>query len=134
MPNFNHVVIVGHLTRDPVLRYLPSQTPITEFAVAVNRRWFGPDGQKKEEVGFFDITAFGKQAEVINKHLKKGNPLLISGRLSFQSWTNKDGKKRNRVFITLENFQFLSGPRPGETAASADAAQDTPPRDGETNF
>lgn len=145
MPNFNLVVIVGHLTRDPVLRYLPSQTPLTEFAIAVNRRWTGNDGQKKEEVGFFEVTSFGKQAEVINQHLKKGDPLLVSGRLSFQAWTNKEGQNRSRVFITLENFQFLAGARPrtpapaggnppAETQCPENPDQEPPPREDDIPF
>ena len=107
MANFNKVLLIGNLTRDPQLSYTPSQTAVVEFGLAVNRNWTGQDGQKKEETCFVDCTAFGKRAETINKYLTKGRPVLVEGRLTFSSWTAQDGTKRSRLRVTVENFQFL---------------------------
>jgi len=114
MANFNKIFLMGNLTRDPQLSYLPSETPVVEFGLAVNRRWTGKDGAKKEETCFVDCRAFGRQAENINKYLSKGRPLFVEGRLSFDSWTAQDGSKRSKHRVTVENFQFLGG-APGGT-------------------
>lgn len=107
MANFNKILLVGNLTRDPQLSYLPSQTAVVEFGLAVNRTWTGKDGQKKEEICFIDCRAFAGQAETINKYLSKGKPVLIEGRLKFDSWTAQDGSKRSKHSVVVETFQFL---------------------------
>jgi len=109
MANFNKIFLMGNLTRDPQLSYLPSETPVVDFGLAVNRRWTGKDGTKKEDTCFVDCRAFGRQAENINKYLSKGRPLFVEGRLSFDSWTAQDGSKRSKHRVTVENFQFLGG-------------------------
>jgi single-strand DNA-binding protein len=113
MANFNKVILLGNLTRDPQLSYLPSQTPVVDFGLATNRRWTSQDGQQREEACFVDCRAFGKPAETINKYCKKGRPLLIEGRLTFDSWTGKDGEKRSKLRVTIETFQFVSS-TPGQ--------------------
>ena len=100
---------MGNLTRDPQLTYLPSQTAVVEFGLAVNRKWTGKDGEGKEETCFVDCRAFGRLAENINKYLTKGRPLFVEGRLTFDSWTAQDGTKRSKHRVTVENFQFLPG-------------------------
>jgi len=110
MANFNKVFLMGNLTRDPQLSYLPSQTAVVDFGLAVNRRWKGQDGENKEETCFVDCRAFGRTAENINKYLTKGKPLFVEGRLTFDSWTAQDGTKRSKHRVTVENFQFLGGP------------------------
>ena len=107
MASFNKIMLIGNLTRDPALSYLPSQTSVVEFGVAVNRKWHDKDGNKKEEVCFVDCRAFGKSAETLNKYCKKGNPIFVEGRLSFDSWTKEDGGKATKHRVTIENFQFL---------------------------
>lgn len=107
MANFNKVLLIGNLTRDPQLSYLPSQTAVVDFGLAVNRRWTGRDGEKKEETCFVDCRAFGRSAENINKYLSKGRAVFVEGRLTFDSWTAQDGTKRSRHRVTVENFQFL---------------------------
>lgn len=109
MANFNKVILVGNLTRDPQLSYLPSQTAVVEIGLAVNRNWTGKDGSKREETCFIDCRAFGRQAENINKYLSKGRPVLIEGRLTYDTWTAQDGTKRSRHRVTIENFRFLGG-------------------------
>ena len=118
MANFNKIFLMGNLTRDPQFSYLPSETPVVDFGLAVNRRWTGKDGTKKEETCFVDCRAFGRLAENINKYLSKGRPLFVEGRLSFDSWTAQDGSKRSKHRVTVENFQFL-GSAPGGTNTSA---------------
>jgi len=110
MANYNKVLLIGNLTRDPQLSYLPSQTAVVDFGLAVNRRWTGQDGEQREESCFVDCQAFGRQAENINKYMTKGRQLFVEGRLTFNSWTAQDGTKRSRLRVTVERFQFLGGP------------------------
>jgi len=110
MAAFNKVFLMGNLTRDPQLTYLPSQTPVVDFGLAVNRRWKSREGEDREETCFVDCRAFGRMAENINKYMSKGRPLFVEGRLTFDSWTAQDGTKRSRHRVTVENFQFLGGP------------------------
>ena len=110
MANFNKVLLIGNLTRDPQLSYTPNQTAVVDFGLAVNRKWKGQDGESKEETCFVDCRAFGRTAENINKYLTKGRPLFIEGRLTFDSWTAQDGTKRSKHRVTVENFQFLGSP------------------------
>jgi single-strand DNA-binding protein len=107
MANFNKVILLGNLTRDPQLRYLPSNTAVCEFGLAVNRQWRDRDGNQKDETCFVDISAFGRQGETINQYLSKGRPVLIEGRLRFDSWTGQDGQKRSKLSVVAENFQFV---------------------------
>ncbi len=126
MANFNKVLLMGNLTRDPQLSYLPSQTAVVDFGLAVNRRWTGKDGQAKEEVCFVDCRAFGKQAETINKYLTKGRAVFLEGRLTFDSWTAQDGSKRSKHRVTVENFQFLpSAAATGDTGDRQEAAPES---------
>ena len=139
MANFNKVILLGNLTRDPQLSYLPSQTPVVDFGLATNRRWTGQDGQQRDETCFVDCRAFGKPAETINKYCKKGKPLLVEGRLSFDSWTAQDGSKRSKLRVTVESFQFMpiggAKPSAGDTdesqAPAPDAGQDQPQTGGD---
>lgn len=110
MASFNKVILLGNLTRDPQLKYLPSQTAVAEFGIACNRKFKSAAGEDREEVTFVDITAFGKQAELINQYFTKGKPIFIEGRLKFDSWEDKQGGgKRSRLTVVLENFQFIGG-------------------------
>ncbi len=95
MANFNKVLLMGNITRDLELRYLPNQTAVCDLGLAVNRTWTGPDGIKKEEVTFVDCTVFGKQAEILGKYKKKGDPLFVEGRLKLDQWEH-EGQKRLR--------------------------------------
>ena len=143
--NFNKVILAGNLTRDPQLSYTPSQTAVCEFGMAVNRRYKGADGQQRDDVCFVDCQAWGKTGEIINQYMTKGRPLLVEGRLTYESWENKDGQKRSRLRVTVENFQFLGGQkddgsqerRPANTNRPAppnynDTPPPPPPTDGPT--
>ncbi len=109
MASFNKVILMGNLTRDPQLSYLPSQMPVVEIALAVNRNWTSKDGEKKEEVCFVDCKAFGKQAETLNKYMSKGRPLLVEGHLQLSSWEDKEGNKRSKMRVVIDQFQFVGG-------------------------
>ena len=108
MPNYNKVILMGNLTRDPEVRYTSSGTAIAKLGIAVNRSWSNKDGQKQEETTFVDVDAFGRQAETIGQYLKKGRPIMVEGRLKFDQGDDKQtGQKRSKLGVTLENFQFL---------------------------
>lgn len=109
MANYNRIILLGNLTRDPQLSYLPSQTPVVEFGLAVNRTWKDQAGQKKEEVLFIDCKVFGKPAEVVNQYAKKGQPLLVEGRLTLEQWDGKDGQKHSKHRVVVEGFQLMGG-------------------------
>ena len=111
MRGFNKVILMGNLTRDPQLKYLPSQTAVVEFGLAMNRKWKTPQGEERDEVCFVDCSAFGKQAEVINQYCTKGKQLFVEGRLKYDQWEDKQGGgKRSKMSVVVENFQFLGGP------------------------
>ena len=117
MASYNKVILVGNLTRDPQMSYLPSQMAVVEFGLAVNRRWRGADNQQREETCFVDCRAYGKQAETINQFLQKGKAVLVEGRLQYDTWEGKDGVKRSKHRVVIERFQFLSAPGPARAAA-----------------
>jgi single-strand DNA-binding protein len=122
MANFNKVLLMGNLTRDPQLRYLPSQMAVVDFGLAVNRRWKGPQGEDREEVTFVDCTAWAKQAETINQYFQKGKPIFIEGRLKYDTWEDKQGGgKRSRLVVVVENFQFIGGRDGGAGGGGAPA-------------
>ena len=120
MASFNKVILMGNLTRDPELRYTPKGTAIARLGLACNRKWKSETGEMKEEVTFVDVDAFGKTAETIAQYLKKGRPILIEGRLRYETWDDKQTKqKKSKLGVVLENFQFLdSGGNRGESGGA----------------
>ena len=122
MRGFNKVILMGNLTRDPQLKYLPSQTAVVEFGLAVSRKWKTPQGEEREDVCFVDCSAFGRGAEVINQYCTKGKPLFVEGRLKLDQWEDKQGGgKRSKMSVVVENFQLLGGPSGG--AGNPDEAE-----------
>jgi single-strand DNA-binding protein len=152
MASFNKVILAGNLTRDPELRYTPKGTAVARLGIACNRKWKSETGEMKEEVTFVDVDAFGKTAETIGQYLKKGRPILIEGRLRYDTWEDKQsGQKKSKLSVVLENFQFLDSgggrgegaaeaprPRPPSGAAPAAAAEpadgDAPPESDDVPF
>jgi single-strand DNA-binding protein len=123
MANVNRVILIGNLTRDPQLRYLPSQTAVVDFGLATNRRYQTASGEEREEVCFVDCTAFGRMAEVLNQYCQKGKQIYLEGRLKFDTWEDKQGGgKRSKLSVVVENFQFL-GSREGGGAGAAPAQE-----------
>jgi single-strand DNA-binding protein len=105
MASFNRVILVGNLTRDPELRYIPSGTAVSEIGLAVNDRVKKGD-QWVDETTFVDITLWGRTAEVANEYLSKGSNILIEGRLKLDSW-EKDGQKRSKLRVVADKMQML---------------------------
>jgi len=104
----NKVIIIGNLTRDPELRAIPSGTQVTGLGVATNRVWKDKDGNKQEAVEYHNVSVFGRQAETCAQYLKKGQSVLVEGRLQTRSW-EADGIKKYRTEIIAERVQF--GPK-----------------------
>jgi len=123
MPSLNKVLIIGHLTRDPQLSYLPSQAAVAEFGLAMNRKYKKQDGSPGEEVCFVNCLIFGKRAEVIRSYFKKGDPIFVEGRLRFESWTADGGSNRSRLRVFVENFEFVGH----RSKAAGDANTDEKP-------
>lgn len=110
--SFNKVLLMGNLTRDPEMRHLPnSNTAVTKFGLAVNRRFRTADGEQREEVTFVDCDAFGRTAEMMSQYLKKGRPVFIEGHLRLDTW-EKDGQKQSKLKVVVDSFQFIDS-KPG---------------------
>jgi single-strand DNA-binding protein len=124
MASFNKVILAGNLTRDPELRYTPSGRAVTRFTLAVNRTYSTETGEKKEEVSFIDIDAWGKQAETLSQYMKKGRPLLVEGRLKQDTWEDKNTKqKQSKLKVVLESFSFIDSRGADASAGEAPRAR-----------
>ena len=130
--SLNKVFLMGNLTRDPELRYIPSGTAVANFSMAINRTYKDAGGEKKEEVSYVRIEVWGKMAEVCGEYLTKGRPVLVEGRLKSRSWETPEGQKRNSLDVVAIGVQFLgskgdksqgSGARNPSENSSGDKAQ-----------
>ena len=121
MVSFNRVILAGNLTRDPELRFTNDGVPVCSFGLAVNRV-----RSRKEEGDFFDISAWRELGETVANYKKKGEPILVEGRLQYRTWEAQDGSKRSKVDVVADNVQFLGGRADadgGAGAASSGGAQ-----------
>lgn len=107
MASYNRVVLMGNLTRDPELRYIPSGTAVSEIGLAVNDR-IKKNDQWVDEATFVDVTLWGRTAEVANEYLSKGSSILIEGRLKLDTW-EKDGQKRSKLRVVADKMQMVGG-------------------------
>lgn len=123
MLELNKVLLIGNLTRDPEVRYLPSGTAVAEFDIGVNRRYKNREGELQKETLFIRISAFGPTAEFCGEYLKKGGRVFVEGRLRSDSWEAKDGTKRTRIGVVAFRIQF-AGPKPA--AAAVEEGQESP--------
>ena len=114
MVSFNRVVLAGNLTRDPELRFTNDGIPVCSFGLAVNRV-----RSKSEEVDFFDISAWRELGETIANYKKKGDPILLEGRLQYRTWEAQDGSKRSKVDVVADNVQFLGARGDSDDSASS---------------
>lgn len=109
MASYNRVILLGNLTRDPQVRYIPSGTAVAEIGLAINRYWFDKQSNsRREETTFVDVTLWGRDAEVAGEYLAKGRPVLIEGRLQLDTWDDKQsGQKRSKLRVVGERMQLL---------------------------
>src|SRR5215208_5300230 len=114
MVSFNRVVLAGNLTRDPELRFTNDGIPVCSFGLAVNRV-----RSRSEEVDFFDISAWRELGETIANYKKKGDPILLEGRLQYRTWEAQDGSKRSKVDVVADNVQFLGSRSDSDDGASS---------------
>ncbi len=119
MGEYNKVILLGNLTRDPDLRYTPTGTPVCEFSLAVHHRYRLHD-DFKEEVCFIDVVAFGKVGERTKDYLQKGSQVLVDGRLTQKRWETPEGKSRSKYEVVASTIQFLDKNSP----VSADSEKD----------
>lgn len=127
MASFNKVILMGNLTRDPETRVTASGITICKLGLAVSRVYSTRDGERREETTFVDIDAFGKQAEVITKYMRKGKPIMIEGRLKLDQWEGNDGQKRSKLGVVLENFQFVGSRDDGDSSGGGGYEKSSPP-------
>jgi len=130
MASFNRVILLGNLTRDPELRYVPSGTAVVDLGLAVNDRRKNASGEWVEETTFVDVTLWGRTAEVASEYLSKGSPVLIEGRLRLDTWENSEGQKRSKLRVVGERMQMLgaaSGSTTRRAAQRPEQAPTTPP-------
>jgi len=104
---YNKVIMIGNLTRDIELKYIPSGQAIAKSAIATSHKYKTQTGEQKEEVCFLDFDVFGKQAEILNQYVKKGSKVMLEGRLILNRWTAQDGSNRSNHTLRVENFKFL---------------------------
>ena len=130
MPSYNHVTLMGNLTRDPELRYTTGGTAVCDLSLAINRKWKDKQtDQMKEEVSFIDCVVWARAAEVICEHMKKGNAILIDGELRQERWKDKEsGANRSKIKVHVKSFQFVGGKR-DDQGAQQGASQEAPPAD-----
>ncbi|MFH1074856.1 MAG: single-stranded DNA-binding protein [Candidatus Firestonebacteria bacterium] len=124
MASLNKVMLIGNLTRDPELKYIPSGSAVGTLNIAVSRKYKAQDGSLKEDVCFVRVTVWGKPAENCNEYLSKGSPVYIEGRLQYRTW-EKDGQKRSSLDVVAERVQFLGGKKK-EAAGDEEAVPEEP--------
>ncbi len=110
MSNYNKVLLMGRLTKDPELRYTSQGRPVADLGLAVNREYTSGNERRKDTT-FVDVTVWSRQAEIICQYLQKGAPLFVEGHLRMDNWETQDGQKRSKLRVVLDNFQFIGGPR-----------------------
>ena len=117
MASLNRVVLAGNITRDPELRFTQEGTPVANFGLAVNR----VRSKNKDAADYFNVVAWRGLAETIANHKKKGDPILVEGRLQYSSWEAEDGARRSKVDVVAENVQFLSTADGGSSSSARSA-------------
>jgi single-strand DNA-binding protein len=127
MLELNKVMLIGNLTRDPELSYLPTGTALAKMGIAVNRSWKDKSGQWQREASFFDLEAWSQSAEFAAKYLKKGRRVFVEGSLRQNTWEAQDGSKRSQVRISVDRIQFADAPgREGEGSGAAEGGYQQP--------
>ena len=123
---YQRTVVVGHLGRDPEMRYTQEGTPVTSFSVATTRRWTSREGEAREETTWFRVSAWGRQAEVCNQYLSKGRLALVEGTVSASAWKGRDGEARASLELRADRVVFLGGRgEPAEAEAGPEVEEGT---------
>jgi len=128
MPSFNRVILVGHLGRDPELRYTPQGTPVCSFSMATTEKR-KKDGALDEITTWFRVTLWGRQAEVASQYLTKGKPVYIEGRLRVEEYTDREGKNRYSLEVNGTDLQFIGGNDRGQSAPQSNQPAKPEPAD-----
>lgn len=115
MPNYNKVILAGHLTRDIEIKHISGDTAVGNVGLAVSRKFRTKSGENREEVCFVDCEAWGRTAEVMAQYLTKGSAVLIDGRLKLDTWQDKDGGNRSKLKVVIESFNFVGGKDTGQS-------------------
>lgn len=124
MSDVNRVFLIGNLVQDPELKDIGKGNKVTNFVMALNRHWTGPEGEKAEEVSFIDCVSYGKRAEAIDKYLSKGRKIFVEGRLKQEKWTDKETKKtQSRLRVIVESFNFMDSKKEACTATACVPAE-----------
>ena len=118
--DLNRVMLVGRLTRDPELRQTGAGTSYVRFSIANNRNYTS-NGERREEVSYFNCVAWARQAEIINEYCRKGKQVAIDGRLQQRSWEGQDGKKQSSVDVVVDNLQLLGARMEGGGGGGGDS-------------
>lgn len=129
----NKVMVIGHLGRDPEMRYTPSGRPVTSFSVVTTRAWTSAEGERHEESEWFNVVAWGNLAEICNQYLTKGQQVYVEGRLQTRGWEDEQGKKHYRtelvaseMIVLGERRNNISGPTPSTTETPDEGGEDIP--------
>jgi len=130
MRGLNKVMVIGHLGRDPEMRYTPSGRPVTSFSVVTTRTWTSAEGERHEESEWFNVVAWGNLAEICNQYLKKDQQVYVEGRLQTRGWEDEDGKKHYRTEL-VANEMIVLGER--RTTIHSNGPGDEP-NDGNYNY
>ena len=126
MASLNRVFLIGNLTRDPELRYIPAGTAVATFTIAANRTYASKTGEKKEEVCFMRVVVWARMAEVCGEFLSKGSPVFVEGRLQSRNWEDANGQKRSTVEVVATNVQFLGSKGKGQAGPVEGQEQQIP--------
>jgi len=118
--SLNKVLLIGNLTRDPELKFLPSGAAVANFGIAVNRTYKGSDGEAQEDTCFLEIVAWNRLAEICGEYLAKGRPIFVEGRLQMDFWETEDGQKKSRLKVVAQNIQFLGTGAKDDTEDASD--------------
>ena len=120
MANFNKVIVAANLVSDPELKTV-GDSSVVRFRVAINRKFTTKSGEKKEESTYIDAEMWGPRANVISEYLKKGDPILLEGHLKQENWESKDGEKRSKILVAIEDFEFMNGKKDSDGKTSAES-------------
>ncbi len=124
MPSINKVILIGHLGKDPELRYLPNGQPVANFNIATSERWTGKDGNPGERTEWHRIVVWGKTADNCKEYLSKGSAVYIEGKLQTREWVNKEGQKQRTTEVVAQSVQFLGGGKGKKEEASVEDVKD----------